>query len=53
MRPNIPREIPLEIEKGSLLSNLDTIGPSNDLGGDFMERKIILLRYPARKAPQI
>ena len=53
MRPISPREVKLEIEKGSLLSDIDSIGPFSDLSGDFGERKIILLRYPIKKPIKI
>jgi hypothetical protein len=39
----------LDIEKDSLISNIDNISGLSDFNGDFTERKIILLRYPAPK----
>jgi len=52
MRPIPSKDIKLEIEKGSLLSDLDNVGQFNPLAGDFSERKIMLLRYPVRKISQ-
>jgi hypothetical protein len=53
MRSLISKESTLEVERDSLLTNLDRIGSVEELGGDFTERKIILLRYPVRKAPHM
>lgn len=36
----------LEIERSSLISDVDSIGPVGQVDNDFGSRKIILLRYP-------
>lgn len=48
-RPIPMRKTILDIEKNSLTSNLDNVSPFGSLESDFVEREIILLRYPVRK----
>lgn len=47
------KEEVLRIEKGSLLADIDNIGPMGYIDEELGSRKILLFRYPVRKPVQM
>jgi hypothetical protein len=46
---HISREFDMEVNRGSLLNNLEDVLVSGPINQDFISRKVILLRYPENK----
>ncbi|MCU0799743.1 MAG: hypothetical protein MUC62_08755 [Candidatus Thermoplasmatota archaeon] len=49
-RPYLSYDV-LEVERDSLLSNLDSVGPQDQFEHDMGSRNILLFRYPHQKRP--
>ena len=47
---HISRELDMEVDRGSLLNNLGDVLISGPLNQDFTSRRVILLRYPEKRA---
>ncbi len=47
-RPNLLYDV-MEVERYSLLSNIDSVGPEDQFEQDMGSRNILVFRYPQKK----